>query len=317
MTKIDDAIRVKNIAKIAVQCFDESDWKILETSLPGGNIIPEHDRLFRSRHFGDDDYPYCVADVFDLLVAHDHNNLDEIEKYISNTCRSSFDVPSRNGTDLDTPTDADVQGVCHVFISHKTEHKDLASELKDALASYGIESFVAHEDIEVTAEWRLELKKMLKTCDAFLYLASKESNKSWWCQQEIGWAFGRDIPMFSVFIDSNPVAFLGAQQALHTGDTFDPEKIAQAIFKTWVKDEQVSTAIVNGLIGKLASSKRFDDSDWYAKQLNVAPIITDEQAKRIEAAIVGNDQVRNANHETLPNYLRELIDAKSDEKHAG
>lgn len=41
-------------------------------------------------------------------------------------------------------------GCFRLFLSHKSEHKDIASDIKEEISLYGISCFVAHEDIHPT-----------------------------------------------------------------------------------------------------------------------------------------------------------------------
>jgi hypothetical protein len=48
-------------------------------------------------------------------------------------------------------------GILRVFLSHISTQKDFVSALKAELLEYGIASFVAHQDIEPTTEWQVEI----------------------------------------------------------------------------------------------------------------------------------------------------------------
>jgi hypothetical protein len=49
----------------------------------------------------------------------------------------------------------------------------LAKELKDALVLYAIDGFVAHEDIEPTKEWLIEIETALETCHGLVALLTR------------------------------------------------------------------------------------------------------------------------------------------------
>ena len=51
------------------------------------------------------------------------------------------------------------EGRIRAFISHKAKDKKLANEIKQCLDSYGIASFVSHEDIEPMKEWVAEIER--------------------------------------------------------------------------------------------------------------------------------------------------------------
>ena len=61
-----------------------------------------------------------------------------------------------------------------LFISHVSAIKDKASLLQKALLDFDISGFVAHEDIEPTREWMIEIEKALFSMDALAALVTPE-----------------------------------------------------------------------------------------------------------------------------------------------
>lgn len=101
-----------------------------------------------------------------------------------------------------------------LFISHLAIHKDKATKLKDALKSYYISSFVAHEDITPTLPWQIEIERALNTMDAMLCIHTKGFSDSPWTQQEIGFSLGRNIKIISLRMDEDPKGFISKHQAI-------------------------------------------------------------------------------------------------------
>ena len=77
-------------------------------------------------------------------------------------------------------------GKLKVFISYSKKDKQLAGELKKAFEAFGVEAFVAHDDIESGSQWEEEILKNLEVCDLFMPLETENLRGSHWCQQEIG-----------------------------------------------------------------------------------------------------------------------------------
>ena len=86
------------------------------------------------------------------------------------------------------------EGTFKVFISHLAIHRRFAGELQEQLATLGISAFVAHNDIEPTAEWQTEIEKGLATCDSLVALLHSDFHKSNWTDQEIGLSWGEASP---------------------------------------------------------------------------------------------------------------------------
>lgn len=106
------------------------------------------------------------------------------------------------------------EGQLRVFISHLSAHKVFASDLQSALADLGICGFVAHEDIEPDEEWQTEIERALRTCDALIALLHAGFNESTWTDQEVGYALGRGVPVFSVRLDMAPYGLFGKKAGI-------------------------------------------------------------------------------------------------------
>jgi hypothetical protein len=82
-----------------------------------------------------------------------------------------------------------------LFLSHISSFKKETAKLQKSLLSYGITSFVAHEDIEPTKEWQSEIEIALKTMDGLASLLTPGFHESKWTDQEVGVAIGRSVPI--------------------------------------------------------------------------------------------------------------------------
>jgi TIR domain len=101
-----------------------------------------------------------------------------------------------------------------LFVSHISNDKDKATRLRECLVPYHISGFVAHQDIHPTAEWQLEIERALLTMDAFLAIHTPGFSKSFWTQQEIGFAVARGVKIISFKMGEDPTGFISKQQAL-------------------------------------------------------------------------------------------------------
>lgn len=117
-----------------------------------------------------------------------------------------------------------------LFISHVAADKVKATRLKDCLAQYGISGFVAHQDIHPTLEWQTEIERALHTMDAFVSIHTTGFSKSFWTQQEIGFAVGKGVKVISLRMGEDPTGFISKQQALSRGRK-TAEEIAEEIDK--------------------------------------------------------------------------------------
>ena len=113
-----------------------------------------------------------------------------------------------------------------VFISYRTEARDLVSQVTEALEELGLESFVDHRDILPRAEWRDTLLQQIRDCDFFVALAVGNFWDSEWTPQEIGAAVALGKPMLVVSDGPQPKGFAAKHQALTLND---PKEVATRV----------------------------------------------------------------------------------------
>ncbi len=126
-----------------------------------------------------------------------------------------------------------------LFISHISKDKGKATRLKDCLSSYGISGFVAHEDIHPTLEWQKEIERALHAMDAFVAIHTPGFSKSFWTQQEVGFAVGRGVKIISLKMGEDPTGFISTQQALARRDK-KAEEVAKEIDAILSADSETS-----------------------------------------------------------------------------
>lgn len=131
-----------------------------------------------------------------------------------------------------------------LFISHVSKDKAVAHRLREALASYSIAGFVAHDDIEPTSAWEAEIERALWTMDAMVAVLTEGFSKSHWCQQEVGFALGRGAKVISFKWGEDPVGFLSKDQALPRSSR-TAEQIAAAIDRLLAKDSRTADRLAN------------------------------------------------------------------------
>lgn len=149
------------------------------------------------------------------------------------------------------------QGYIKLFISHISKHKDKAKNLQDVLDIYGISAFVAHEDIEASKEWQEEIEKALHTMDAMTVILTKEIKESEWCDQEIGFAVGKESLIIPIQYGLIPYGFIGKYQAIQgVGKTVG--EVAFSIYQAVLNNEKTGEKIQRSLTNLTANSTRID-----------------------------------------------------------
>ena len=109
-------------------------------------------------------------------------------------------------------------GTLRLFLSHVSAHKVAAGELKGDCLRYGVDAFVAHEDIEPTLEWQAEIEEALGTTHALAAILTDDFHGSLWTDQEVGIALALGRLVVPVRAPTVPYGFMARLQALR-GDS--------------------------------------------------------------------------------------------------
>jgi hypothetical protein len=180
------------------------------------------------------------------------------------------------------------EGGFRVFLSHKSENKREASELKGKLNQLGISCFVAHEDIEPTKEWIEEIEKALYSMDALVALITEKFHDSVWTNQEIGFALGRNVLVISLKMGGDPCGFIGKFQALSC--SWDSAHIE--LVKRYLKHDRTLDAYIDAYIKAVKKCQHFDEANGLSEILPNITKLSDQQARDLISAFNENDQVR-------------------------
>lgn len=181
-----------------------------------------------------------------------------------------------------------------VFLSHVAAEKEFAGRLKQRLVRYGVEAFVAHEDIHPGEAWQETIQAALRSCDALVALLHTGFNASSWCDQEVGIALGLGVMTVPVKIEQDPYGFIGSIQAVN--DTAkDPPAAALAIMELLLADKRTSLAITEAVITRLVRARGWIHANDLARLLTAHPDqVTWEQVDRLRLAQKENIEVGGA-----------------------
>lgn len=178
------------------------------------------------------------------------------------------------------------------FISYSTVIKIIAGDLSRGLKHIGVDSFLAHEDIEVSREWQTEILRELETCDLFFAILNEDYFKSPFCVQESGIAvFRRGMTVVPLSVDGTvPKGFMSHIQS----NRIDPQDISQKILFAGIAGHDAAFA-VDQLIGLVGSSGSYRSAE--ANFDILMPHIgkaTDDQITRLLKLSEDNSQVCHA-----------------------
>jgi hypothetical protein len=177
-----------------------------------------------------------------------------------------------------------------VFLSHAALHKDFVGDVAAHLRGFGAYGFVAHETMAFTLPWQGQIEHALATADALVALVHPEVNDSAWCQQEIGWAYGRQIPVLCVRMGATPTGFPSSVQ-WPSGDDGAPDAVARTIGEWLNKQPALADRIAGGLIKALGRAGNYYDARDAARALDRVGTLTPEQWEAVDRIVRTNDQV--------------------------
>lgn len=177
------------------------------------------------------------------------------------------------------------------FLSYQTADKVVAGKVAAALDSLGIQTFLAHDDINVSEEWRLALLDVLGRADLFVPILSSNYFPSVWCAQESGIAAFRQMTIVPLTIDATvPLGFINHVQATK----IDPNNPNKAVFFPALARQDISF-LIDRLIVAVSKSGGFRHAE--ANFSNIQPYLdraTKDQIVRLLTVSTENNQVCHA-----------------------
>jgi TIR domain len=182
------------------------------------------------------------------------------------------------------------KGKFRLFISHLSTYREWAAELQNELIPFGISSFVAHNDIAPTVEWQTQIELGLSTCDSLIALLHPAFHTSQWTDQEIGFAMGRGVPVYSIRLGEVPYGFIGRFQAFNGVDK-DPKKVALEVFNAYRKNKQTQKRLSEVLVNMFAQSQSFAEAKERIGHLEDLEVWETMFSIRMTSAIESNSQI--------------------------
>ncbi len=178
----------------------------------------------------------------------------------------------------------------YTFISYASDFRKTAGKIKKYLDQYGFNCFLAHEDIPPQTVWPEEILTALKNCDLFLPLLTSRFTESFYCQQEVGFAYCRKVEILPVMISKEPMGMIADLQAVR----FNEKKLASSCWKIVqhvAKRESLSGPILDALVNWFGESDSYDTAAKRARMILNEFDFSPNQVKKIRWYIKENSQI--------------------------
>ena len=182
------------------------------------------------------------------------------------------------------------EGQLRVFLSHTAREKEFVGEVSRELAVVGVHGFVAHETMQIEKPWQSQIEVALRTAEAFVGLVHPPFNDSVWCQQEVGWAKGRDLPELFIRIGANPEGFAGSTQ-WPSGYGKSAKQVTTEIVSWLERRTDFTNRIVDGLMSALREASDYYSAEAAAKRIAALEQLTPVSWEKLADAYWANDQV--------------------------
>lgn len=182
-----------------------------------------------------------------------------------------------------------------LFISHLSTRRAICNELSERLQKYGIVCFVAHDAINPDELWQREIESGLRTADALLALLEPDFHASFWTDQEVGWAKGREIPVYCLRHEQDPYGFMAERQGIPVPDIDDAQGIADRVYGVVSRRSENKSKLIVGMLDQLSDSRNYQISNLIAERINQLDSWEPSHNELLLRAISGNRQVREAN----------------------
>ncbi|MGL5472830.1 MAG: toll/interleukin-1 receptor domain-containing protein, partial [Shewanella sp.] len=108
-------------------------------------------------------------------------------------------------------------------------------------------------DIEPTKQWQEEIEAALHTMDALVAILMPGFQESRWCDQEVGFAVGRDVLVIPLRKGLDPYGFIGKYQGIQAQNKTIGD-VAEAIFRTLIKSPKTKNKILMAMSGAVSNA---------------------------------------------------------------
>ena len=181
------------------------------------------------------------------------------------------------------------------FISYAKDIKTKAGKIKEFLDQFGFNCFLAHEDIPPQTVWPAKIVEALKNCDLFLPLLTSGFIESFYCQQETGFAYCRDVEILPIKITKAPIGMIADIQAV----TFNRKNFEPSCWKIInhvAKNKSLSKPILDALINWFGDSGNYETANERTKKVLNDFEYSPKQVKTIRKHIKSNSQIYETKH---------------------
>lgn len=148
-------------------------------------------------------------------------------------------------------------------------------------------------DIEPAKEWQVEIESALASMDGLIALLAPNFKESNWCDQEIGVAIGRKLPIVSVRLGLDPYGFIGKYQAVQ-GTGKDHRTLAKELYDIFMLNPTIGPKITSTLVKMLSESFSFEESKRLIVLIEKSAYLTTKHVASMKESVEKNGQISSS-----------------------
>ena len=175
-----------------------------------------------------------------------------------------------------------------VFLSHSSNDKKIATDLKTNLEHYNINLFLAHADISGgdLENWEQILCEKLENCDIFMILLSDQYHIGQYTDQEIGMGMAYNKNIIPISIDqTKPYGFINKIQSTNISKDVNPNDV-QNIAELIMTKSKTKITIIDIIIDKFVHSSSWKESGNWTERLLKYDQFSKSQLSKIFTAYI-------------------------------
>ncbi|AXV37893.1 MAG: hypothetical protein CIT01_06635 [Methanobacterium sp. BRmetb2] len=326
-----DLLFVGDVAKIIYNEEAEDikiDWDLVLEAFEFKNLLEEHYHLLNSQLYDEDDYYQSIKNVLKDAYLENPDNAKKmmnhiLKKYLVIQEEYPNEYPdlkdflndNKFPSEISPKDKNSTKEKIKVFIGYSSKDKLVAAEIKEILASFGVDCFMAHDDIGISEKWKKRILRELAKTDVFIPILSKNFKESEWCSQEVGIACFRNICFIPLKLDKEiePYGFMNHRQ----GKFIKEKNIPSNYLITPIKKNFPRLYILDNLIEKLKTVHGYRNAEKLMSELQ--PFFHELSVEEVNVVVIhsiNNNQIWNSGlckRDYLPKFININKD-KIDEK---
>lgn len=191
------------------------------------------------------------------------------------------------------------------FVSYSVEDKAMGAVTKASLEAHGFDSFLAHDDLQVSEEWKDRILEELRQVDVFVTLLSCSFVGSKWCAQEVGFIVSRpEVLIVPLSLDgTTPYGFISHLQGIRVRDESHlAATLEEVLFRRRPR------RMIHKQIEKVRAARSFRGAEAVVKPLvQHFALFSDDEVNAFASAAASNYEVWDAGlcrSQYIPDFVR-------------